>query len=169
MTRREAHQFAHCSQPPLAVAYLSYVAGEARDTQLKSSSPCHAPLSLFRNGTRAPNGLRCAARRSVQSTVEFVAYQWGCLSCMGVYQVGSSRLVKSNGAFVRALTKLSVQGDLLSSARLYGQSRLQLTSRASRAKTNGLARVGSPASSSRQASYLLPSSSKSHDAIRRAT
>jgi hypothetical protein len=168
MTPREAHHNSHAQARPADACFsLTYVDPALSGRQLKFSSPRHVAENVFRNGTRVPNAVRCSSSHGIQSTVVFVAYQWGRLSCMGIYQAGLSKLAKSNGAFVRALTKLSALGDLLSSARLYGPSKQQLISRASLAKMSGQARAGFQANSSHQASCSRPSSSKSLDAIRR--
>lgn len=170
MTPREAHHIAH-SRPPLALACFSHREVRARNSQLKSSSLRHALLSLFQFGNgahdemhvaRKGSALHCAISFQVQQSV---AFEWGRFPCTAQYETARMRRVKSNGVFVRALTKLSASADLRLSARPYGPSRQRHTSRALPARTSAQARAGFLVSSSHQASCSPRSFSKSRGVI----
>lgn len=97
MNPREGHYHLVHSQPrPAGVVDYDHRATSGKLRQLKSLIHVNRNVAVFQIGTLAPIALHCEALRRVQSTVAFVAYEWGRLSCMGLYRSARRKLAKQS-------------------------------------------------------------------------
>lgn len=101
MTPHETQNLRHPSAPLLASCSWDTDRGNF-GAQLKSSYRRHAPSSLSRNGMR-----HCAVTCLIQSTVAFVACEWGCSSCLEYRGSGANRPSKSTDRVVNRPTNWS--------------------------------------------------------------